>query len=93
MKQKIEGGNILSKYTERLADKRAKAIDDFIGGYIPKWQTKIMLRFPFMVKLFGWTIEERPSWNEMAEKFGQKIELKRYGKSVAQLTITETINL
>lgn len=79
--------DILSKYTERLANKRAKAIDDFIGGYIPKWQTKIMLRFPFLAKLFGWEIWERPNWNEEADKFGQKIELKRWGKLVATLTL------
>ena len=80
---------ILSKYTERLASKRAKAIDDFIGGYIPKWQTKIMLRFPFLVKLFGWEVEH---WTKVGD-FGTDIKLKRYGKFVAQLTITETINL
>lgn len=77
----------LDKYAEKIATKRAKTIDDFIGGYIPKWQTKIMLKFPFTVKLFGWTVEERPNWNEQAEKFGQKIELKRYGKLIATLTI------
>jgi hypothetical protein len=76
--------DILSKYTERLVTQEAKAIDDFIGERIPKWQTKIMLRFPFLVKLFSWEIVNTPDWGN----FGRKIELKRRGKLIGTLKIT-----
>lgn len=80
--------DILSKYTERLATKRAKAIDDFIRSYVPKWQTKIMLKFPFTIRLFGWEIIRE----EIIGDFGNKIILKKKGKFVAQLTITESVS-
>lgn len=82
-----EAVNILYKYTERLVRKEARAINDFIGGYIPKWQARVMLKFPFLIPLFGWEIVKRHNWNYEADKFGQKIELKRRGKLVATLTI------
>ena len=83
--------NILNKYTERLAKKRAKAIDKFIAGYIPKWQIKIMFKFPFTVKWFGWELEERPMTTQGMYYMGKRIDLMRFGKPVGTLMITEKL--
>lgn len=82
---------ILDKYTEKLAKKRAKAIDDFIASYIPKWQTKIMFKFPFTVKFFGWELEERPMATDGLYYLGKRIDLMRFGKSIGTLMITERL--
>lgn len=85
--------DILSKYTERLANKKAKAIDDFISGYIPSWQQKIMFRLPITKKLFGYKIVHRTVWKDFVDALGEKIELKKHGKLLGTLTITENHQL
>ena len=79
--------DILSKYTERLTKREAKAIDDFIRERIPAWQTKIMLKFPFTVKLFGWEVIHRPMTTSEAY-MGMRVELMRWNKPVGTLMIT-----
>ena len=91
MKQKIEGGDILSKYTEKIARKRAKVIDKFIGEHIPKWQTKIMFKLPFTVKRFGWELEERPMAVQGMYYMGKRFDLTKFGKTVGTLMITEKL--
>ena len=81
----------LYEITEQMGKKRAKAIDDFILSYIPKWQSQIMIKFPSIVNLFGWAIDQRPNWNEQASKLGTKMELKRWGKLVGTLTIIDNV--
>lgn len=76
---------ILSIYTKRLADKKAKAINDFVEEYVPKWQQKVMLKIPSTVNLFGWKIVIHKQWGN----FGERVELRRYGKLVANLVIIE----
>lgn len=79
---------ILAKYTGRLASQKSIAVDRFIGEYIPKWQRRIMFRFDFTIKLFGWEIERQLNANGF---LGETIRLKRYGKLVGQLVIVEKI--
>lgn len=48
--------NPLYRITERMANERAQWIDNKMREIVPKWQQKLLLKFPFLKNWFGYEL-------------------------------------
>lgn len=76
----------VEEFAERMAQDRARQIDDFFFQYVSGWQARAIFRFPRLKKIFGWELR-------VHLKDQNRIDLYRHGKIVACLLITNPVSI